>query len=203
MAVGKLVDVIPNLRTIKYAHGSAVTLGEVIVNNGAVLIAVNAAAISTNNVYVYEGKVEMPKKASLAINEHDKVYWDDTAKEINKTPAGNTMCGYCVEKAAAADSTVVIYLEPKLDVIAAGGVTQTHIVIAAGSFTTAGGDANETITIAGLLATDIVNVTVNDRGSTPVTIAEAQAAAGQIDVVMSADPSTDHILDYMVVRAVS
>lgn len=203
MAVGKPMDVIPNLRTIKYAHGSAVTLGEVIVNNGAVLIAVKAAAISIDNAYVYKGKVELPKNTSLAINEHDKVYWDVADDEINKSAAGNTMCGYCVEKAESADTTVVIYLEPKLDVIAAGGVTQAHIIIAAGSFTTAGGDADETITIAGLLATDIVHVTLNDRGSTPVTILDAQAASGQIDIVMSADPSTDHILDYTAVRAVS
>ncbi len=203
METGTLIDSAPNARTIKYAHSAAVVLNEVIVNNGAVLIAINAAAISVDNAYVYKGKVEMPKTAALAIDEHDKVYWDASAGEINKTAAGNTQCGYCVEKALAADSTVVIYLEPKLDVIAAGGVTQTHILIAAGLFTTAGGDVNETITIAGALATDVCHVTVNDMGASPVLVSDAKAAAGQIDVVMSADPSTDHILNYTLARAVT
>lgn len=203
MAVGKPMDVIPNLRTIKYAHGSAVTLGEVIVNNGAVLIAVNAAAISVDNAYIDKGKVELPKNTSLVISAHDKVYWDVADDEINKSSAGNTQCGYCVEDAASADTVVVIRLEPKLDVISAAGVVQSHIIIAAGSFTTAGGDANETITIAGALETDVCHVTLNDRGASPVTILDAQAASGQINVVMSADPSTDHILDYTLVRAVT
>jgi predicted RecA/RadA family phage recombinase len=203
MAIGIPMDVIPNLRTIKHDDSSAVTLGQIILNNGAILIAVNAADAAADNAYVYKGKVSMPKNTSLAINAHDKVYFDVADDEINKSAAGNTQCGYCLEDAASADTHVVMWLEPKLDVISAAGVVQTHIIIAAASFTTAGGDANETITIAGALATDVCHVTLNDRGATPVTILDAQAASGQIDVVMSADPSTDHILDYTLVRAVT
>jgi hypothetical protein len=81
------------------------------------------------------------------------------------------------------------------------GITPSHIVVAAGEFTTAGGDANETITVSGALATDLVHVTLHTAGSTPRTITTASASAGQIDVVMSGDPSTDHVLTYSVLRA--
>lgn len=193
MAVGKPMDVIENLRTIKLAHSSAVTLGEIIVNNGTVLVAVKAMAISTDNAYIYRGKVEMPKEASLAINQHDDVYWDASAGKVTKTQIGNTPCGYCVEKAAGSDSIVVIYLKPAF--------AQSHTVIASGVFTTAGGDVNETIAITGALATDLAIVTLETVGSTPRTITTAKAASGQIDVVMSGDPSTDHKIAYMLLRA--
>ncbi len=114
MAVGNAMDAITNIRTIKYAHSTAVELNEIILNNGAVLVAVTAAAISTDNAYMYKGKMSMPKTAALAIDQMDKVYWDDTAKEINKTPTANTECGYCVDKSLAADTEVVMWLEPKL-----------------------------------------------------------------------------------------
>lgn len=81
------------------------------------------------------------------------------------------------------------------------GVLPSHVVKYAGEFTTAGGDANETISVSGALASDIVLVTLHTKGGTPVTILMASASTDQIDVVMSADPSTDHVLSYMVLRA--
>lgn len=83
------------------------------------------------------------------------------------------------------------------------GITPSHIVVFSGEFTTAGGDANETISVAGVLATDLVHVTLHTAGSTPRTITTASASADQIDVVMSGDPSTDHVLTYSVLRAVT
>jgi hypothetical protein len=80
-------------------------------------------------------------------------------------------------------------------------ITPSHIVVYAGEFTTAGGDANETITVTGALATDLVHVTLHTKGASPVTILTASASADQIDVVMSGDPSTDHVLTYSVLRA--
>lgn len=81
------------------------------------------------------------------------------------------------------------------------GTAMSHYVYAAGEFTTAGGDTDETITVTGVVATDIVLVTMHTAGATPVTIVDASASAGQIDVDMSADPSTDHVLSYVVLRA--
>lgn len=73
-------------------------------------------------------------------------------------------------------------------------------VIASGVFTTAGGDATESISVEGMTTTDIPMVTMNTVGASPVTVKAATAAAGAITVTMSADPSTDHKLSYIVLR---
>lgn len=74
-------------------------------------------------------------------------------------------------------------------------------VIAAGSFTTVGGDANESITVSGALSTDIAIVVLKTAGATPRTVVTSAAAAGAIDVVLSGDPSNDHVLSYILIRA--
>lgn len=73
--------------------------------------------------------------------------------------------------------------------------------VAAGSFTTAGGDANEAITISGCLSSDFAMVTLKAKGATPRTILTAAAASGQINLVFSGDPSTDHVVTYLLFRA--
>lgn len=77
----------------------------------------------------------------------------------------------------------------------------TYYVVAAGSFTTAGGDANEAITVTGATSADLAIVVLKTAGGTPRTIVTAAAATGAINVVMSGDPSTDHVLTYMLLRA--
>lgn len=90
---------------------------------------------------------------------------------------------------------------------ASGAVTlnvdASHNVLFAGKFTTLGGDANEQISVAGVLATDIVMVSLQDKGVTPRTILTAKAATDAINLVFSGDPSTDHIVCYEVLRAVA
>lgn len=83
------------------------------------------------------------------------------------------------------------------------GIAPSHVVKYAGTFTTLGGDASESITVAGALATDIVCVTVKTAGATPRSIAAAAAGTNAIAVTMSGDPSTDHVLQYVVLRAAS
>ena len=82
-----------------------------------------------------------------------------------------------------------------------GDVIQQGGGRASGKFTSAGGDVNEVITVANMLATDIPIVLVHTKGAIPVTIVEVKAAAGQIEVELSADPSTDHVLSYIVLKA--
>jgi hypothetical protein len=77
----------------------------------------------------------------------------------------------------------------------------SHKVIAAGLFTTVGGDATESITATGATASDVVVVTVNTVGATPRTVTSAVGATDAITVVLSGDPSTDHVLNYLVLRA--
>ena len=83
------------------------------------------------------------------------------------------------------------------------GILPTHRVIAAGIFTTAGGDAVESIAIVGALDTDVAIVTLHTNAGTARTILTAAAAAGAITVTLSDDPSTTHKINYMLLRAVS
>ena len=66
--------------------------------------------------------------------------------------------------------------------------------------TTAGGSTTESITISGVVATDVAQVTLNTAGATPITITSCAASAGVVNVVCSADPSTDHIFNVSVFR---
>jgi len=75
-------------------------------------------------------------------------------------------------------------------------------VAAAGTFTTAGGDANESIPVTGAASGDIAIVTVKTNGSTPRTVVTASVTTNAITVVLSGDPSTDHVLQYVVIRNV-
>lgn len=81
------------------------------------------------------------------------------------------------------------------------GVAPSHVVKYAGSFTTLGGDASESISVSGVVDTDIVVVTVKTAGGTPRSVVAAAAGTDAIAVTLSGDPSTDHVLHYVVYRA--
>lgn len=57
-----------------------------------------------------EGVFELPKTSALAIAIGDKVYWDNTAKEVNKTSSGNTLIGVAVSAAGNPSATVNVRL---------------------------------------------------------------------------------------------
>jgi len=78
-----------------------------------------------------------------------------------------------------------------------------YVIVYAGEATTAGGDATETVTVTGALATDIVFANVQTEGSTPVTLDAVAVTADTVTATFSADPSTDHVWSYMVIRAVT
>lgn len=83
----------------------------------------------------------------------------------------------------------------------ATGVAPSHVVKFAGEFTTAGGDAAEQASVAGVLATDIVIASILNNGTNNVTLLQAAAGTDVIDFTMSADPSTDCVISYVVLRA--
>ena len=109
-----IMDSITNVRTLKYAHSSATVAGTPIVVNGHVFIPVNTKDADDDNTYVYWGKVQFAKAASLAIDPGEVCYWDVADAEINKTSTDNTAVGICVEAAAAADTTVIVMLQPNV-----------------------------------------------------------------------------------------
>lgn len=85
----------------------------------------------------------------------------------------------------------------------ATGVAPSHVAKFGGTFTTLGGDASESISVPGALGTDIVQLSVKTAGGTPRSIVAAAAGTDAIAVTMSGDPSTDHVLQYIVFRAAS
>lgn len=85
----------------------------------------------------------------------------------------------------------------------ATGYTPSHIVVAAGQHTTAGGDADEQATVAGVVATDIVVCSLESNGTNDSTLISGAAGTGVIDFVLNEDPGTDVIINYMVLRAVA
>ena len=73
--------------------------------------------------------------------------------------------------------------------------------VSAGEFTTVAGSATQTISLPGVLASDIVVCSLAAQGGTPRTILTAATTAGTVTVVMSGDPSTTHVISYVVFRA--
>lgn len=148
----------------------------------------------------------------------DDVYLGDTGAFTFTDPtAANEMKQVVGQVVTVHASTGTIWfdLTTKVDEIGSGqiqddavslehldaGITPSHIVAFAGEFTTAGGDADETISVPGVVATDLVLVNVQTAGATSRTVVDASAGTNQIDVDMSGDPSTDHVLTYVVYRA--
>ncbi|MDA8433699.1 MAG: DUF2190 family protein [Nitrospiraceae bacterium] len=117
MATATASDSMLNVRTLPHTHNSGLNSGDIIVYNSSVLVAVNKTDANVENVFCYQGKMTFPKEANLVINPFDQVYWDAGNGVITKTSAGNTQCGFCVEAAAAADTTVVMMLVPGVAVL--------------------------------------------------------------------------------------
>lgn len=95
--------------------GAAVAAGEVV--NLTTMIGVATAAIpdGRQGALAVEGVLEFPKEAALAIAVGDACYWDDTAKEIDKTNT-NVAAGKCVRAAADTDTKVWVKLAPGMSV---------------------------------------------------------------------------------------
>jgi len=84
------------------------------------------------------------------------------------------------------------------------GITPSHIVAVCQQVTTAGGAANEDITVTGLLSTDLIQAIVKNNGTNNVTIHEyACLADGYLDTTFGADPSSDTVLVVTALRTVS
>lgn len=102
----------------------------------------------------------------------------------------------------AIDSTLIADNAVSLEHLDSG-IEYSHRVFAAGTFTTLGGDANETISAVGALGTDLAFVQLKAKGITPRTILTAAANTDSIDLVFSGDPSTDHVVCWQLLRAAS
>ena len=79
----------------------------------------------------------------------------------------------------------------------------SSVAVISGSATTVGGAATETFSVTGALTSDIAVVSVSTAGSTPVTVAACKvSAANTLSVTFSSNPAADHVISYVLFRAV-
>ncbi len=75
---------------------------------GAALFGIPAVTAAAGESFelLRKAQAPLPKAAALAITAGDQLYWDNTAKVLNKTASGNTLVAIAVLDALAADTTV-------------------------------------------------------------------------------------------------
>lgn len=98
-------------RTIKTAHSAETVAGYPVLVGGRVCVPLHSKDADVANVFVDDcPALKAPKTSALAITAGDKLYWDDTAKEFNKTSDNNTYAGRAVEDAANPSAYVIMHL---------------------------------------------------------------------------------------------
>lgn len=78
-----------------------------------------------------------------------------------------------------------------------------YVVVFAGSHKTTGGNALEKVALPGLSVSDVVQVQLTAVGKKPCVIQMAASAANSLHVTFDNDPATDHVVAYVVYRAVT
>jgi hypothetical protein len=127
----------------------------------------------------------------LALGQYSVSNDTDTVSELTVAADNSVTFTASADPSTAHTSTIGIFRQ--------GGIPAFEIVFA-GSITTGGGNASEAETIAGILATDRVLLTVTDEGTNTVTIRTAKCTANTLTAVFSADPGSDLVYDYVVFR---
>ena len=99
--------------TLEVTAPAAVTSGVgVLVGTNLFGVALGDAASGALVRIRTEGVVDIAKNTSLAISAGDRVYWNNSAKEVNKTATSNVCVGVAVRAAGSSDATARIKLCP-------------------------------------------------------------------------------------------
>jgi len=115
---------------------------------------------------------------------------------------GHLKVGDLISIKASDASDIVVVTSVTTNIEVASYNAAAVVPLYAGEHTTVGGAAAEAITVTGVLDTDLVLVTLHTEGATPRTILTAAAtAADTITVTFSGDPAADHVVTYVVYRA--
>ncbi|WP_082434895.1 DUF2190 family protein [Pedobacter sp. Hv1] len=101
--VGKILD-------YTNTTGSAITSGSLVIFGILFGVAVTDIAVGETGSVEMTGVFEFPK-ASGAITQGAKVYWDATAGNVTTTATSNTAIGGCAEAAATGATTVKVLLQ--------------------------------------------------------------------------------------------
>lgn len=112
--MARIIEGVKEVKTLLYTHGAAVSAGDVIVVFGIVLIAVNDAEASVENVYAFSCRAAFDKAtgAGTAIAAPQWLYYDAVAEEATARASGNQAIGLCIEDAATTDTEVFVEMEP-------------------------------------------------------------------------------------------
>ena len=107
----KVRDSLDLIRTLKYTHSAATVVDTCYLLNGRVMLAMNSAAISVANIFMYKGLIEYKSETGVAWTTGDKLYWDNTAFQFTKTVGSNTLCGIAAEDKASAAAVGMVLLD--------------------------------------------------------------------------------------------
>ena len=97
--------------TIPYTNSGVAVIasGDVIAFPAMIGVSLGIIGIGGAGEVAVTGQWELAKASGLAINQGDQLYWDNTAKALNKTNTG-VAAGKAAQAAAASDTVVRILL---------------------------------------------------------------------------------------------
>lgn len=181
--------------------GGALADGKIIVGNAdgvaaPVSMSSDATIANTGALTIANSAINNAKVAANAAIAFSKLAALASAK-ILVGSAGNV----ATEVAVSGDAT--LSNAGALEVTKIKGITAGMVPVAGGQHKTGGGAAAEQIASVGVLDTDTVVVTLHTIGNVARTIATAAAGTDKVVVTFSDDPSTDHVVNWMVFRAVA
>ena len=162
--------------------------------------------ITANQEYELNNQLgQVPAKVQLGtlIKNAESQVAGDIALANGKVLVG-AVTGKAAEQSLSGDVTVTnagvtaIGANKVTKAMLAAIVTPSHVVKYAGEFTTTGGDASESISVPGCLATDLAFVL--KKSGTGYVLAAA-AGVDAIAVTMSEDPGAASVLYYVILRA--
>ena len=95
---------------ITITAGATITSGSGVLVGSMVGVAVKDAVSGDKLAVKLKGVYELPKTSPDNIAVGAAVYWNNTAKEITSTSAGNTLAGNAMEAAGAATTKILVKL---------------------------------------------------------------------------------------------
>ena len=90
--------------------GGTIASGAPVIVGKIVGVALGTVANGAKGIMRTEGVFEFPKKAALAINAGDVVFWDFTPGEVTKTDADGQFLGFAVESVGGSATRVKVMI---------------------------------------------------------------------------------------------
>lgn len=100
---------VQNGKTIEVVLAAVITSGSALLIGALVGVAVTSGGIGDTVAVDLEGVFTLPKAVG-AVSQGAILYWDDTAKNVTTTSAGNTKIGYAWAAALSGDASIDVKL---------------------------------------------------------------------------------------------